>query len=205
MTDRWPIFLAKRRRMVHRIRTDGQRSGTSSGHGVRAADEAATLTNDAWVRADPDGSVPAVAGPDHQVERSRYRGGLHAGIRDAHMRAHPQYHRIPAARVRAIDARIATAQVSRVSLSFTLVHLSTETRSEPATGRPRGPLRAVEVPGFASPPHGGFALDGRSTEDDHRLPRHRRCPSSRQVASRRYSWRSTLAGGSPMHHPATGS
>jgi hypothetical protein len=30
---------------------------------------------------------------------------------------------MPAARLRAMDARIATAQVSRVSLSFTLDHL----------------------------------------------------------------------------------
>lgn len=95
--------------------------------------------DDAGAHTDPCGSVPAVAGPDHQVQRSGHcRGSRHAGIRDAHVRAHRQFHRIPAARLRAIDARIATAQVSRASLSFTLVHLFTETRSEPATGRPRG-------------------------------------------------------------------
>jgi hypothetical protein len=34
---------------------------------------------------------------------------------------------MPAPRLRAIDARIATAQVMRVNLSFTLVHLDRQT------------------------------------------------------------------------------
>jgi hypothetical protein len=92
----------------------------------------------------PSSSVPAMTGPDDQVERCRYGGGsLHTRIRDAHVRAHRQFHRIPAARERAIDARIATAQVRRVSLSFTLVHLDTDTGPEPATGLPR---RSAEPP-----------------------------------------------------------
>jgi hypothetical protein len=67
---------------------------------------------------------------------------------------------MPAARLRAIDARIATAQESRVSFSFTLDHLDQESRI--GTGNRAASLleRVHEVPGFASPPRDGFALDG---------------------------------------------
>src|SRR6185503_5897558 len=71
---------------------------------------------------------------------------------------------MPAARLKANDARIAAAQVSRVNFSFTLGHLDRFRRT--GTGnRAASPLStSPEVPGFASPSRDGFALDGRSTE-----------------------------------------
>ena len=55
------------------------------------------------------------------------------------------------------------AQVKRARFAFTLHLVIEEHVVGPATGRPRVRL---EVPGFASPPRDGFALDGPTAKDD---------------------------------------
>src|SRR3970282_352073 len=93
----------------------------------------------------------------------RGRGG---GGGDEHRRVHRYHHRMPAASERAIDARTVNAQETRISRCFTLIHLCpNDYVAGPATGRPQYlQHEEYEVPGFASPPRGGFALDGPSTE-----------------------------------------
>jgi hypothetical protein len=59
--------------------------------------------------------------------------------------------------VRAIDARSVTAQVKRARFAFTFDSF------EPVSMHPDSGNRAVfarKIPGFASPSHDGFALDG---------------------------------------------
>ncbi len=55
------------------------------------------------------------------------------------------------------------ARVKRARFAFTFVpSLTVVFASSPATGRSRA--WGQEIPGFASPPHDGFALDGRVGE-----------------------------------------
>jgi hypothetical protein len=73
------------------------------------------------------------------------------------------YQRQPAASVIAIDASSAMARVKRARFAFTFVSLSNGcVRLE--SGSRAVSSRWQEIPGFASPPHDGFALDGRVGE-----------------------------------------
>src|SRR5437764_10918524 len=79
---------------------------------------------------------------------------------------HGQPHRTPAPRLRAINARNATAEVKRARFAFTISPRSVATLLDRRPGGLRS--RDLEIPGFASPPHSGFALDSPSS--DGRLP-----------------------------------
>jgi hypothetical protein len=67
-----------------------------------------------------------------------------------------QYQRTPAPMVRASDARSASAPVKRARFAFTLTPLSLDV-CRVGDRQPGGLPR--KIPGFASPPHDGFALD----------------------------------------------
>ena len=67
-------------------------------------------------------------------------------------------------------ASSAMAVVKRARFAFTVLHLVSEIAS---SVRQPGGLGEPEIPGFASPPRDGFALDGPSTEDVRR-PRSKR-------------------------------
>ena len=62
-------------------------------------------------------------------------------------------------------ASSAMAVVKRARFAFTVLHLVSEISS---SVRQPGGLGGIEVPGFASPPRDGFALDGPSAEDGSR-------------------------------------
>jgi hypothetical protein len=77
-----------------------------------------------------------------------------------HRQSH-QSQRMPAPSVRAIDATSASTQVKRARFDFTCDSVSEDSCAlDPAAGRSSG-----KIPGFASPPRGGFALDGLGAED----------------------------------------
>jgi hypothetical protein len=57
----------------------------------------------------------------------------------------------------AIDAMIVNARVKRARFAFTVSLLELPCVIRPATGLPWG---GPKIPGFGSPPHDGFALDG---------------------------------------------
>ena len=108
--------------------------------------------------------------------------------------------RIPAPSARAIDARIATAQVSRVSLSFTLVHLITETSSEPATGRPRFPWESRGP--WLCVPASRRVCPGRTIDGGRFSPSLPRCQPARRATSGVWVlWRPYFGGGAPAHRP----
>jgi hypothetical protein len=69
---------------------------------------------------------------------------------------------MPAPSVRAIDATSANTQVKRARFVFTCdsVRRSLHFRTGSWAVFPLG-----KIPGFASPPHGGFALDGLRAKD----------------------------------------
>jgi len=144
-----------------------------------------------------------MAGPQDLVHGRGYcfRGRL-SGEAHPHVRVHGYSHRMPAPRLRAIDARIATAQVMRVNFSFTPVHLEQETRSVPATGRPRGdtsrgPWLCVPVSQRVCP--GRAIHGGRPSPSSARYGR-RRC----RTTAPWYRAGSTFGAGSATHHPASG-
>jgi hypothetical protein len=107
------------------------------------------------------GSTPAVTGLDDQgraCERHQCQDDPDGLSLEDSLHGH-QSHRIPAPTVRAIDARSISAQVKRARFAFTDIPLPTGFGS-PLDRRPGG---LGEIPGFASPPRGGFALDDRSS------------------------------------------
>jgi hypothetical protein len=74
------------------------------------------------------------------------------------------YHRMPAPRLMAITARRASAVVKRARFAFTMtpscaVRTWSGNRAVLCRHRPK-------IPGFASPPRDGFALDGHRAEDE---------------------------------------
>jgi hypothetical protein len=69
--------------------------------------------------------------------------------------SHHQSHRIPAPTVRASDARTVSAHERRARVLFTIDPLRAKSGSRRIGGR----AVSCEIPGFASPPHDGFALD----------------------------------------------
>ena len=68
---------------------------------------------------------------------------------------------MPAPRVSAMAAMIATAQVKRARFAFTVVTSCIELR-QPTGNRAALARSRSKIPGFASPPRGGFALDDPS-------------------------------------------
>src|SRR6188768_706991 len=102
---------------------------------------------------------------------------------------------MPADRDRAMDARIARAQVTRVIRSFTVVHLVDKSRSVPATGRPPS---SVEPRSLALRPR---LATGLPWTDDLRMAdlafrRHRTVAAAGEPMSRGYRGGGTLWGGS---------
>src|SRR5687767_13915809 len=76
--------------------------------------------------------------------------------------AHHQSHRMPAPTVRASDARTVRARESRANVLFTIDPLRAKSGSRRIGGR----AVSCEIPGFASPPHDGFALSDRGVQDE---------------------------------------
>ena len=104
-------------------------------------------------------SEPAVAGLDHQsgaCERHECKDDSDGLSLEDGLHGY-QSHRIPAPTVRAIDARSMSAQVKRARFAFT-IRFPFQRVGSLLDRRPGG---LDEIPGFASPPRGGFALDGR--------------------------------------------
>jgi hypothetical protein len=86
--------------------------------------------------------------------------------------SHHQSHRIPAPTVRASDARTVSAHERRARVLFTIDPLRAKSGSRRIGGR----AVSCEIPGFASPPHDGFALSDRGVQDESPLCSH--CHSS---------------------------
>src|SRR6478752_6909920 len=84
------------------------------------------------------------------------------GCNVVHVQLH-QSHLTPAPRVSAMVARSDTARVKRARIAFT----GYTSNIEHCAGlrRPGGLPR--KIPGFASPPHDGFALDGRPSRSEY--------------------------------------
>src|SRR5215210_4555262 len=98
---------------------------------------------------DPDESEPAMP-----------RDG--AGFRRCGPDGH-QSHLIPAPRLKAMEARSMTAVVKRARFAFTMTPLLSVRAW--SGGRAASVRQRPEIPGFASPPRGGFALDGHGAAD----------------------------------------
>ena len=199
-TDRWPTSTRNAAGSYpHSRRTVNERSNARG----PPASWRSSMLGSGLGTSPADASVPAMTGPEDQIHGAGTDlwVGWAGVLTSTWSCACLQFHRMPAARLRAKDARIATAQVRRVNFSFTLV-TSIEIRgSIPATGRPRTDGRS-EVPGFASPSRDGFALDGWSTEG---VLRPRRQAMSAWSARTRTPWYrgwEYFAGGPGTHHPA---
>src|SRR6478752_1841992 len=101
------------------------------------------------------------------MTRNRARSRcLDSGTGDCNV-LHVQYqsHLTPAPRVSAMVARSDTARVKRARIAFTGFTSNIEYCA--GLRRPGGLPR--KIPGFASPPHDGFALDGGPSRSEHRF------------------------------------
>jgi hypothetical protein len=111
----------------------------------------------------PISSEPAMAREGADLRSGRAGVGVESG---PDHRCHGQNHRTPAPRLMAIDARSASAVAKRARFAFTFVpSCGLHHRS----GDRAVSLVRVEIPGFASPSHGGFALDRSQARVGHRL------------------------------------
>jgi hypothetical protein len=114
----------------------------------------------AFIRSARTGSAPALAGLEHEGGACEGRQGEDEAEGLSYEEGlHHQSHRIPAPIDRAMDARSVRAQVKRARFAFTVCSLHAK---DVALWR-RQPGGLGEIPGFASPPRDGFALDDRSS------------------------------------------
>jgi hypothetical protein len=111
-------------------------------------------------------SLPALPGLENECRAGeRADGQQHPKGLSLQHASHQSHQRSPAPIVRAIDATSARAHVRRTRLPFTSDSFESV---EIIVSRQPGGL-PEKIPGFASPPRDGFALDGEPMEEHLRL------------------------------------
>jgi hypothetical protein len=109
---------------------------------------------------------------------------------------HSRSHRTPALRLSAVEARATTTSVKRARFAFNAHLLARGWRRLPG-GRAVSRI-APRIPGFASPPRDGFALDGMDVEQRPPLPSPTVGPGGRYqqctVGTASWSWGGTRTG-----------